>query len=158
MKLKLFNLLMILLFSKSICAQTVLTVVDVDNKSHEAVISTASCMFFRSDSLVIIPDVAGDTTIVFSYSDVRKLFFSGSFNDNNVVEVKQLQLFPNPVDNYFIIMGLETGEHQLSVSSMNGVEIIRRIYRPGRILDVSFLQPGFYLVRVGNGVAKFVKK
>lgn len=158
MKQKLFNLLMFLLLSNSLWPQTVLTVVDIDNNSHEMAISTASRMIFHSDSLTIISGEAGVGAYDYSYSDVKKLFFLSFLNDDKVVEDSHLMLYPNPVNQYFIIEGLEAGEHQLSVFSMDGVEVIRKEYRPGRIMDVSFLKPGIYLVWVGNGVVKFAKK
>lgn len=158
MKQKLFNLLMILLLGHSLWAQTVLTVVGVGNESHEVEITTASCMFFHSDSLMVVLGAVGDSSFVYSYSDVKKLFFLDLYTDNKVVEDVRLMLYPNPVSHYFILEGLDSGEHQLSVFSMDGVEIIRKEYRPGRILDVSFLKPGIYIVRVGNGMVKFVKK
>ena len=135
-----------------------LTVVDIDDNSNEVAISTASRMIFHSDSLMIVSGEAGVGAYVYSCSDVKKLFFSGYLNDNKVVEDSRLMLYPNPVNHYFILEGLEAGEHQLSVFSMDGVEVIRKEYRPGRIVDVSILKPGIYLVRVGGGVVKFAKK
>ena len=158
MKHKLFVLLGILLFSNSIGAQTVLAVVDNDENSQELAISTASRMIFHSDSLMIVSGETGDGAYIYSYSDVKKLFFLGFLNDNKVVEDSHLMLYPNPVSHYFILKGSDADEHQLSIFSMDGVEVIRKKYRQDRIMDVDFLKSGIYIVRVGNKVVKFVKK
>ena len=137
--------------------QTVLTLLKFDGNEYNTEISTRSSISFVSDSVAIFWSGQGDSSIIQCIDDVRMLFFSESIVTGvGVVEPQRVLLYPNPVDDFFIIEGINES-CELFIYSMNAVEIMHTKYNNGRQINVSSLKRGKYIVKVGNKIGEFIK-
>ncbi|MBX3042646.1 MAG: T9SS type A sorting domain-containing protein [Candidatus Kapabacteria bacterium] len=71
-----------------------------------------------------------------------------------------IEIYPNPTDDFLIFNNTEFGENTLiTVFDLFGRELIRHNAISGaNSVDVSKLNPGVYTIRVNNSFSKFVKR
>ena len=93
--------------------------------------------------------------VVVDHDIVLAAFFNGTGIEEDGVE--SIRLFPNPTNDIIHIEGLE---EPTDVSIYNAIGVrVKTLTIDGRHdISVSELPAGLYLVRIGNHVAKFVKK
>lgn len=73
-------------------------------------------------------------------------------------EVQNFKIYPNPASQKITLSGSFQGTTRVEIYSLNGtLETTQKIEGDTLIvLDVSFLNPGFYLVRAGNQVQRLI--
>jgi len=77
-----------------------------------------------------------------------------SVTDDNV---SIIELFPNPAFDF--IRFNSNKEDEYSIYSILGVELLRNKANIGNnIIDVSNLSSGFYIIKIGDKITKFIKK
>jgi hypothetical protein len=102
------------------------------------------------------------TTSTFGTS-IRSNIVTNNPNPNaiNVVSASNISIFPNPATNQITINGVENGEN-IAISDLSGRTLRNydlQITNYGvATVNISNLASGVYLVRVGNNIAKLVKK
>ena len=156
---KTFLLVLSLIFwGGKLCAQTNITVATFDGGEYVNELSTGTRITFVNDSIVIGSGIGCDTSMMFSLAHVSKLYFSENVVTNvRIVEDCRIVIFPNPVYNHLTIKGIQ-GENSLSIYSINGTGMLCKQYKRGEYVDVSWLKPGNYIIRVGKCVGKFTKR
>lgn len=140
-----------------LCAQTNIIVSLLNGNEYVNELSKATRITFANDSISIRSSLEVDNSMMFSLANVSKLFFA----ENTVTRVKDVEdcsilMCPNPVYDYFTLKGIQ-GENSLSIYSIMGTEMLRKQYKSGEYVDVSWLKPGSYIIRVGNCLGKFTK-
>lgn len=159
MKQILFIFLLAILKVGVLCSQNIMVVDMLDGMGQNIELSTESNITYNADSIIILPRTGVMTPMTFAISDVRKLFFLETNVTGKQEDIhSSCSVYPNPVVNGFFINGLDEGDYLLTIYSMDGKAIICRNYYYGERIDVSSLEPGVYIIQVGNYNGKFVKK
>ena len=73
------------------------------------------------------------------------------------VEDCNLMIYPNPVRHSLNVEGIREG-NIFSIFSVVGAELLRKQYKSGECIDVSWLKSGNYIMRFGKCVVKFTKR
>ena len=150
--------LSLLLGCGKLCAQTNLTVAMLDGEEYVNELSSATRMFFTNDSIVIISNSESTTALLFPIIDVRMLYFiENTVTGTEAVKDCNLLIYPNPVRHSLNVEGIREGDI-LSIFSMVGTELLRKQYKSGESVDMSWLNPGIYIIRIGRCVGRFTKK
>ncbi len=114
---------------------------------------------------------SGDDMVVKYYSgvqesynmeNIRKLLFKNMVG-NNVRQLEgnasALQIYPNPVTDYIVLIHLPEGENNVSIYSVSGNLVLNvQIDSAGEKIDVAHLQRGMYILKVNGQTAKFIKQ
>ena len=149
--------MILLLGDGLLCAQSNLTVAMLDGEEYVNELSSATRMFFTNDSIVIISNSESTTALLFPIIDVRMLYFiENTVTGTEAVEDCNLLIYPNPVRHSLNVEGIREGDI-LSIFSMVGTELLRKQYKSGECIDVSWLKSGNYIMRFGKCVVKFTK-
>lgn len=80
---------------------------------------------------------------------------SGEEEAVDIVSVANINIYPNPVNSYFYIDGIEAGE-SVEIYSIEG-RLIADFKYSGDAVDVANLPAGMYMIRCRGYVTKFVK-
>jgi hypothetical protein len=112
------------------------------------------------------PITIGETTMVKAVAVKPGMYNSNTATgiytiDSTITSVssldfKKINIYPNPVQEYFMIEGVEEN-CLLIVYSLIGDEMLQLLYNPGDRVDIGFLETGIYLVRIGNMIGKLTK-
>ncbi|MBQ6082838.1 MAG: T9SS type A sorting domain-containing protein [Bacteroidales bacterium] len=153
MKKLLITIMMIAGFVGSIMAQDVnFTIMKTDGTTATHTMSSDAKIYYSDTQLFL---KSNGETVSYDLSSLRKAYFS--INDNtNEIENQQLAIYPNPANDVLNINNLS--ENQLVIIySING-EIIKEINVLGNAqINIGDLNPGMYIINVGDMFTKFVK-
>lgn len=136
--------------STSIC----LIVTTIDGTEQIFQLTEESQLYFENgDKLVIEDGTRGTTT--FELSQIRKLVCS-DVTGTNESAAAQLQIFPNPAHNSFIIRNL-TGTSLARIYSLDGRLLKAFQATEGSVVDLSDLSEGMYLLNINGQTLKLMK-
>ncbi len=87
---------------------------------------------------------------IFTYS----LPLSTSTHDNFIE--KNITVYPNPSSNYLTIFGIND-KKLISIYNLEGKKILARTHDPKERINVSELNPGVYILKIGETTLRFIK-
>jgi len=137
-------------------AQVVVTVLTNDGEEHPITLSSSGELQISDESLTVV--ASSDDTYSYSLDEVSKVLFAGQVSIREVEAGPAISAYPNPAGSYFVLQGVDEGQHQLTVYGSNGSKVLSTLYQAGQQVDISELPQGLYLVRVDNSVTKLIKK
>jgi hypothetical protein len=96
-----------------------------------------------------------DSCLIVDYA-VRVMILVNVIENFEGLSNNSYNFYPNPViDKMYFNFPKESINEKIRIYSMNGQKIYETIYQ--KVIDVSFLPPGTYLVRIGDKAGKFIK-
>ena len=103
-----------------------------------------------------------DLSYFYSWLDDRLEFLDDYFRDITSVEVEintqEIKVFPNPVGDQLFVKGDFSYEEALTIYNIYGQEIYDGTFSGSHDgIDVNFLIPGIYYLKIGSKQASFVK-
>lgn len=121
---------------------------------------TTAGYVMRSDSKIYYSDTqifikSNGETVSYNLSELRKAFFSVN-DDVNEVENQQFAIFPNPATDVLKINNLSDNQH-VTIYSIDGKMVKKFTMSAEAEINISDLQPGLYIIGVGNEFSKFIK-
>lgn len=90
-----------------------------------------------------------------NYTDTCKVIVIGPNNQINQT-ISQLSFYPNPARDYITIKGTNTDFLQIQIADLNGIVLIEEQIR-NKLVDITSLLPGIYILRINNSIFKLVK-
>ena len=153
MKKLILTALMSIGFLCSVFAQEVtFTIMKTDGTTADYVMSSNAKIYYSDTQLFI--DNNG-VTESYNLSELRKAYFTIVDNIEET-DNQQLAIYPNPVND--IVKISNVSDNQLvTIYSVDG-KIIKKISISDEAeINVSELQPGLYIIGVGNEFSKFIK-
>jgi len=94
---------------------------------------------------------------IFEYGDVKSFVLTGSLKSIDVNKTNDFIVYPNPVHSFMKISGLQQ-KSNIQILDTNGKIILQRKVDNNENLNVEFLPPGIYFIKVKDKVTKFIKK
>ncbi|MPL55946.1 hypothetical protein SDC9_01428 [bioreactor metagenome] len=91
------------------------------------------------------------------YGDVKSFVLTGSLKSIDVNKTNDFIVYPNPVHSFVKISGLQQ-KSNVQILDTNGKLILQRKIDNNEDLNVEFLPPGIYFIKVKDEVTKFIKK
>ena len=128
------------------------TIVKTDGTSAGYVMSSDSKIYY-SDTQIFIK--SNGETVSYNLSELRKAYFSVN-DDVNEVENQQFAIFPNPATDVLKINNLSDNQH-VTIYSIDGKMVKKFTMSAEAEINISDLQPGLYIIGVGNEFSKFIK-
>lgn len=113
-----------------------------------------------------IQNITFEDTMVYLYSpssldyysvllaDIKKVYFVTNSSLNEPLVENPVLIYPNPTTNYIKIAGMENSP--LTIYTMEGQIVYRGVNNSEKI-DVSKLNKGLYIIKIGNKALKFSK-
>ncbi len=124
----------------------------------EPLSSVATLTFATTDLNV---NFATGTTDVYALSDIRKLYFTANVTADEPLEAntQACTIYPNPAKDH-VVVNNETGSSQLlRIYHYNGQLVMNQQVPEGKTtLSLCNLNPGFYLVQVGEFTLKLIRQ
>ena len=153
MKKFILTALMSLGFLFTICAQEVtFTIVKNNGTTADHVMSSDAKIYYSDTQLFL--DSNGET-FTYNLSELRKAYFTITDNVDEVGN-QQLTVYPNPANDVLKIRNISDNQ-TVTIYSVDG-KIIKKIEVSDETeINVSDLQPGLYIIGVGNEFSKFIK-
>lgn len=106
-------------------------------------------------------DAAGNLYFCDSNNDrIRKVAASTTSVYESMVDVNQINVFPNPTSDQLNISGILNSQKLISITNVVG-EVVKTVETNGSqslIVDVKNLSPGVYFIVSSNKVMKFIKE
>ncbi len=99
--------------------------------------------------------------LINGFTSVESGYFSSWFGlisdvDDSKINNSDIFIYPNPVSNIIMIQGIDSSDMQsYSIFDTYGKKIIEGEFN--KQIDVSYLIPGVYFIKVGNKSYKFIK-
>ena len=153
MKKLFLTALMALGFLSTAFAQEVtFTIVKTDGTSADHVMSSDSKIYY-SDTQIFIK--SNGETVSYNLSELRKAYFSVN-DDVNEVDNQQFAIYPNPATDVLRINNLSDNQH-VTIYSIDGKMVKKFTMSAESEINISDLQPGLYIIGVGNEFSKFIK-
>lgn len=153
MKKLLLTALMALGFLSTAFAQEVtFTIVKTDGTSADYTMSSDSKIYY-SDTQIFIK--SNGETVSYNLSELRKAYFSVN-DDVNEVDNQQFAIYPNPATDVLRINNLSDNQH-VTIYSIDGKMVKKFTMSAESEINISDLQPGLYIIGVGNEFSKFIK-
>ena len=87
-------------------------------------------------------------------ADIKKVYFVTNSSLNEPLVENPVLIYPNPTTNYIKIAGMENSP--LTIYTMEGQIVYRGVNNSEKI-DVSKLNKGLYIIKIGNKALKFSK-
>ena len=153
MKKLLITIMMIAGFVGSILAQDVnFTIMRTDGTTATHTMSSDAKIYYSDTQLFFN---SNGETVSYDLSSLRKAYFS--VNDNaNEIDDQQFTIYPNPANDVLKIQNASDNQC-ITIYSVDG-KIIKSIEISDEAeINVSDLQPGLYIIGVGNEFSKFIK-
>ena len=131
-----------------------LVVTKIDGTEQTFQLDEESQLYFENGEQLVIKDMAGNTTS-FGLDKIRKIVCSevAGSQENSV---SQLQIFPNPSHNKFIIRNL-TKTSLARIYTLDGRLVKLFQAYDGMSVDVSDLTNGMYLMNINGQTLKLMK-
>jgi hypothetical protein len=138
---------------------------------NENSLKTMEFVYNLSYSTTYFWRVKVETPYNFSrWSDIVKFTTSAKTDVWENLQIDNFKIYPNPANDYIYIQpseGLKPSEgYDIQIFDMLGILVLNTKYNPtptlpasmeGVRVDVSFLSPGIYCIKIGNRVEIFVK-
>ena len=140
-------------FLFTICAQEVTFTIMKNNGTTADYVMSSDAKIYYSDTQLFL-DNNGET-YTYILSELRKAYFTII---DNVAEVdnQQFTVYPNPTNDVLKIGNISDNQ-PVTIYSVDG-KIIKKIEVSDEAeINVSDLQPGLYIIGVGNEYSKFIK-
>ena len=131
-----------------------LVVTKIDGTEQTFQLDEESQLYFENGDQLVIKDVAGNTTS-FGLDKIRKIVCSEVAGAQEST-ASQLQIFPNPTHNSFIVRNL-TGTGLARIYSLDGRLVKLFQAYDGMSVDVSDLTNGMYLMNINGQTLKLMK-
>lgn len=128
------------------------TIVKTDGTSADYTMSSDSKIFY-SDTQIFIK--SNGETVSYNLSELRKAYFSVN-DDVNEVDNQQFAIYPNPATDVLRINNLSDNQH-VTIYSIDGKMVKKFTMSAEAEINISDLQPGLYIIGVGNEFSKFIK-
>lgn len=138
--------------STAFAQEVTFTVVKTNGTTAGYVMSSDSKIYY-SDTQIFIK--SNGETVSYNLSELRKAFFSVN-DDVNEVENQQFAIFPNPATDVLKINNLSDNQH-VTIYSIDGKMVKKFTMSAEAEINISDLQPGLYIIGVGNEFSKFIK-
>ena len=153
MKKIILTALMSIGFLCSVFAQEVtFTIMKTDGTTADYVMNSNAKIYYSDTQLFI--DNNG-VTESYNLSELRKAYFTVVDNIEET-DNQQLAIYPNPVNDIVKISNISDNQ-LVTIYSVDG-KIIKKISISDEAeINVSELQPGLYIIGVGNEFSKFIK-
>ena len=137
----------------SVFAQEVtFTIMKTDGMTADYVMNSNAKIYYSDTQLFI--DNNG-VTESYNLSELRKAYFTVVDNIEET-DNQQLAIYPNPVNDIVKISNISDNQ-LVTIYSVDG-KIIKKISISDEAeINVSELQPGLYIIGVGNEFSKFIK-
>ena len=113
-----------------------------------------SQLYFENGERLVIEN-GNSTTATFQLSQIRKIVCSEA-TDTPENPTTELQLFPNPSHNSFLIKNLQ-GSHPAQIYSLDGRLMKSFEATEGMVIDASELPEGMYLLQLNGQILKMMK-
>jgi len=152
---KIFLLGFVLLAAGQLFAQSIqlITVSADGGKTTYALSEVQRIVFDTGNNTMTLNLKAGSTE-----TNIKSVIFKGATGIITPELETSLFVFPNPVQEMLTVSGLAAGA-KINLIDINGRLLKTVISQENATdIDVSSLQQGFYLLRVGKQVIKFIKK
>lgn len=153
MKKLFLTALMALGFLSTAFAQEVTFTVVKTNGTTAGYVMSSDSKIYYSDTQIFIK--SNGETVSYNLSELRKAFFSVN-DDVNEVENQQFAIFPNPATDVLKINNLSDNQH-VTIYSIDGKMVKKFTMSAEAEINISDLQPGLYIIGVGNEFSKFIK-
>ena len=153
MKKLILTALMSIGFLCSVFAQEVtFTIMKTDGTTADYLMNSNAKIYYSDTQLFI--DNNG-VTESYNLSELRKAYFTVVDNIEET-DNQQLAIYPNPVNDIVKISNISDNQ-LVTIYSVDG-KIIKKISISDEAeINVSELQPGLYIIGVGNEFSKFIK-
>lgn len=89
-------------------------------------------------------------------SDISKFTFENTTAVDDLTNVSELQLYPNPVRSKLYLKSGQLSSSCVSVLNLSGI-LVASLLIDNNSIDVSQLSPGIYFIRIDNALQKFIK-
>jgi len=120
------------------------------NGDQSFVIDETNGLYFHNDTMTVDGNA-------FALDDIAVITLQPAV-DIDGIEVSDLQLAPNPAQDYITLQGIGSEPQQAVLYSTAGVKLMEQTVSDGSIINISHLPEGIYILRSGNRVAKIVKQ
>ena len=110
--------------------------------------------FRDTTTLVIVESWAADM-YTYHLPDIRKIYFRETTGLAEADAVRPMRLYPNPASDFISIDNVDNVSY--IICDMSGRLWLRGRYQ-GNPIDVSSLQSGAYVIRIGNQTLKFTRQ
>ena len=120
------------------------------NGDQSFVIDEANGLYFHNNTMT----VDGDT---FALDDITVITLQSAVGIDDI-EVSDLQLAPNPAQEYITLQGIGSEPQQAVIYSTAGVKLLEQTVTDGTVINISHLPEGVYILRTADRVAKIVKQ
>lgn len=138
--------------STAFAQEVTFTIVKTDGTSADHVMSSDSKIYY-SDTQIFIK--SNGETVSYNLSELRKAYFSVN-DDVNEVDNQQFAIYPNPATDVLRINNLSDNQH-VTIYSIDGKMVKKFTMSAESEINISDLQPGLYIIGVGNEFSKFIK-
>ena len=127
-----------------------------NNSSQQTIALSAIEKFTFSDTDVIFNYTTG-LTDDFVATNMRKIAFSGDVAIGETNANESLGFYPNPASDFIYLTEPMTSNTEISVYNIDGRIAMQEKLGDSSSIDVSRLQCGFYLLKLGDKIFKFRK-
>lgn len=153
MKKFILTALMSLGFLCSIFAQEVTFTIMKNNGTTADYVMSSDAKIYYSDTHLFL-DSNGET-FTYNLSELRKAYFT-IIDKVDEVDNQQFSVYPNPTNDVLKIRNISDNQ-SVTIYSVDG-KILKKIEVSDEAeINVSDLQPGLYIIGVGNEYSKFIK-
>ena len=120
------------------------------NGDQSFVIDETNGLYFHNDTMTVDGNA-------FALDDIAVITLQPAV-DIDGIEVSDLQLAPNPAQDYITLQGIGAEPQQAVLYSTAGVKLLEQTVTDGSIINISHLPEGIYILRTAKGVAKISKR
>lgn len=153
MKKFILTALMSLGFLCSIFAQEVTFTIMKNNGTTADYVMSSDAKIYYSDTQLFL-DSNGET-VAYNLSELRKAYFT-IIDNVEEADNQQFSVYPNPTNDVLKIRNISDNQ-SVTIYSVDG-KILKKIEVSDEAeINVSDLQPGLYIIGVGNEYSKFIK-
>lgn len=120
------------------------------NGDRSFVIDETNGLYFHNDTMT----VDGES---FALADITVITLQPALAIKDI-ETVNLQLAPNPAQDYIRIEGIGPEPQNATLYSTTGVKLLEQTVTDGQVIDIQHLPEGVYILRTATCVAKIVKQ
>lgn len=157
--MKKYRTLLLFLFmtiiSFSVIAQKNITIQYRDNQEITYSINNNSKLNFLDNDLII--SQPSGNIYYFDIDNIRKVYFSNSNSLSNTPPQNNINLYPNPSNSIINLSNIKSNT-LISIYNIKGVLVRSEIIYQDQSINISNLNNGIYIVKVGNKEFKLVKE
>jgi len=153
MKKLLLGIVILLLGTLPILAQTEVTLHFYNNGSQDFTVSEYGKIYFDNGYLYI--DEGTSTPYSFEVANIQKMLFSHTLDIEDIA-TDDLRIYPNPASTYLKIESNREQNHY-QIFSMEGRILQTGVCKNGESIGLSTLPQGLYLINVDGQTFKITK-